>query len=62
MLKRHDAKVTVYVDGLAASIASVIAMAGDKIIMPKGSMMMIHEGMIGLMGLFKRAEAAQICR
>lgn len=50
MLKRHDAKVTVYVDGLAASIASVIAMAGDKIIMPKGSMMMIHEGMIGLMG------------
>ena len=28
MLKRHDAKVTVYVDGLAASIASVIAMAG----------------------------------
>jgi ATP-dependent Clp protease protease subunit len=50
MLKRHDATVTVYVDGLAASIASVIAMAGDKIIMPKGSMMMIHDGMIGLMG------------
>lgn len=42
MLKRHEANVTVYVDGLAASIASVIAMAGDKIIMPKGSMMMIH--------------------
>jgi ATP-dependent Clp protease, protease subunit len=42
MLKRHKAKVTVYVDGLAASIASIIAMAGDKVIMPKGSMMMIH--------------------
>ena len=42
MLKRHQATVTVYVDGLAASIASVIAMAGDTVIMPKGSMMMIH--------------------
>jgi ATP-dependent Clp protease, protease subunit len=42
MLKRHKAKVIVYVDGLAASIASIIAMAGDKVIMPKGSMMMIH--------------------
>jgi ATP-dependent Clp protease protease subunit len=42
MLKRHTATVTVYIDGLAASIASIIAMAGDKIIMPKGSMMMIH--------------------
>lgn len=42
MLKRHSANVTVYIDGLAASIASIIAMAGDKIIMPTGSMMMIH--------------------
>ncbi|WP_201319149.1 head maturation protease, ClpP-related [Paenibacillus sp. EPM92] len=42
MLKRHSAKITVYVDGLAASIASVIAMAGDEIVMPNGSMLMIH--------------------
>lgn len=42
MLKRHAAKVNVYVDGWAASIASIIAMAGDRIIMGKGSMMMIH--------------------
>jgi ATP-dependent Clp protease protease subunit len=42
MLKRHKAQITVYVDGLAASIASVIAMAGDKIVMPKNAMMMIH--------------------
>ena len=34
MLKRFDAEITVYVEGLAASIASVIAMAGDKIIIP----------------------------
>lgn len=42
MLKRHNAEKVVYVDGLAASIASVIAMAGDKIIMPSNAMMMIH--------------------
>jgi len=43
MLKRHDAKVNVFVDGLAASIASVIAMAGDSITMPANAMMMIHK-------------------
>ena len=42
MLKRHKAKVNIYVDALAASIASVIAMSGDTIFMPKNSMMMIH--------------------
>lgn len=42
MLKRHTANKIVYIDGLAASIASVIAMAGDKVIMPKNAMMMIH--------------------
>ena len=43
MLKRHSGFKTVYVDGLAASIASVIAMAGDKVVMPKSSMLMIHK-------------------
>ena len=42
MLKRHKASKTVYIDGLAASIASVIAMVGDKIVMPNNAMMMIH--------------------
>lgn len=41
-LKRHSAKVTVYVDGFACSIASVIAMAGDKVIMSENAVMMIH--------------------
>lgn len=46
MLKRKTQKceVNVYVDGLAASIASVIAMAGTKVIMPSNTMMMIHNG------------------
>lgn len=42
-LKNHEAEVTVYVDGLAASAASLIAMAGDKIVMNTGSQLMIHE-------------------
>ena len=41
-LKQHPACVIVQVDGLAASIASVIAMAGDEIRMAKNSFMMIH--------------------
>lgn len=42
MLQRHAAQKTVYVDGIAASAASVIAMAGDKIIMPVNALIMIH--------------------
>lgn len=42
-LKRHPAQKTVYVDGFACSVAAVIAMAGDKVIMPRNTLMMIHE-------------------
>ncbi len=41
-LRRHPAKKTVYIDGFACSIASVIAMAGDEIVMPPNTLMMIH--------------------
>lgn len=42
MLKRHKAKIIVRVDALAASIASVIAMAADDLVMPSNSMLMLH--------------------
>lgn len=42
ILKRSKARKTVYIDGLAASIASIVAMAGDEVVMPKNAMMMIH--------------------
>ncbi|ENJ7585368.1 Clp protease ClpP [Providencia rettgeri] len=42
-LKNHNANITVYIDGLAASMASVIAMVGDEVKMPKNAMMMIHK-------------------
>lgn len=46
MIKRMPANKTVYVDGLAASIASVIAFAGDKIVIPSNSYLMIHKPLI----------------
>lgn len=49
-LKRHSAHKTVYVDGFACSIASVIAMAGDKVVMPSNTLMMIHNAMSGVFG------------
>jgi len=49
-LKRHPANVTITVDGLAASIASVILCAGDKVIMPQNAMIMIHDPSAMVMG------------
>lgn len=46
MLKRHEGKKKVYVDGVAASIASIIAMAGDEIHIPKNAYLMIHRSWI----------------
>jgi ATP-dependent protease ClpP protease subunit len=42
-LRSHPADITIRVDGIAASIASVIAMAGDRLLMMPGSMLMVHE-------------------
>lgn len=53
MLERQKLKgcfINVVIDGLAASIASVIAMAGDKITMPENALMMIHRASCICMG------------
>lgn len=42
LLKQSGLNITTYVDGLAASIASIIALAGKKVIMGEGAQMMIH--------------------
>lgn len=57
-LKRHNAHKTVYIDGFACSIASVIAMAGDTVIMPKNTCMMIHNVWIVAMGNAKELRKA----
>lgn len=50
MLKRHQGYKIVHIDGLAGSIASVIALAGDKVIIPSNAYMMIHKPWSGLYG------------
>lgn len=42
-LKRHEGDITVWIDGIAASAASYIAMAGDTIVMPENAFLMIHD-------------------
>ena len=46
----HKARVEVFIEGMAASIASVIAMAGDEVTMAENSMMMVHNPSSGLRG------------
>lgn len=41
-LRQHPAEIVTHVDGLAASAASIIALAGDRVIMGNGSFMMMH--------------------
>ncbi len=49
-LKEHPATVNVTVDALAASIASVIAMAGDHVTMARNGQFMIHDGHVSMQG------------
>ena len=42
-IKRHSGSVTVWIDGIAASAASYIAMAGDEVVMPENAFLMIHD-------------------
>ncbi len=57
-LKRHQAEKIVYVDGFACSIASVIAMVGDKVIIPKNTMMMVHNIWVNATGNAKELRKA----
>lgn len=49
-LKQHPGKITVNVDAIAASAASLIAMAGDEIVMRDGALIMIHDPRAGADG------------
>lgn len=49
-LKRFPGKVTVHIDGIAASIASLIAMAGDKTVIAENAMVMVHRPWTAVMG------------
>ena len=57
LLRNHKATVVTVVDGLAASAASVIAIAGDEVVMCPGSQMMLHDASMATWG-----NAAQLRR
>jgi ATP-dependent protease ClpP protease subunit len=50
ILARHEGQKRVVIEGIAASAASLIAMAGDEIIMPENAFMMVHEAWGGALG------------
>lgn len=47
MLKKYPGHVTTFIDSLAASAASIVAMAGNKVVMGKYALLMIHKPMAG---------------
>lgn len=55
-LVAYKGRVTVVIDGLAASAATIIAVAGDRIIMPSNALFMIHNPAIGLSDYYGAAE------
>lgn len=56
MLKQYTGYKKVYIDGISASIASLIAMCGNEVIMNKASMLMIHNASGSAYGTFKELE------
>lgn len=50
VIKRREAKTTVYIEGIAASIATIIALGADEVVMAENSLFMIHNAWGGSMG------------
>ena len=50
IIKKRTAKTTVYIEGIAASIATIIALGADEVVMSENSLFMIHNASGGAMG------------
>lgn len=59
-LKNYPGKVTMYIDGMCASAATVIACAGDAVIMPSNTIYMIHNPKTGLLGYYDGPELDKV--
>ncbi|MBQ7516012.1 MAG: ATP-dependent Clp protease proteolytic subunit [Schwartzia sp.] len=59
-LKAYPGKVTMMIDGIAASAATVVASAGDKVIMPSNTIYMIHDPKTILFGFYDTARLGQM--
>lgn len=60
LLKAYKGPVTVRIDGLCASAATIVACAGDTTIMPQNALYMIHNPMIGMYGMYNADELAKM--
>lgn len=61
ILLEHEGNVTIKIDGLAASAASVIAMAGTEVLMSPTSLMMIHNPLTVAVVTQKKCKKPSIC-
>lgn len=52
-LKDHPANITVKIDGWAGSAATIVAMAGDKIMIPAAANFMVHNPSMGVLGYYQ---------
>ena len=59
-LKDNAAKITVKIDGWAASAATIVAMAGDVIEIPGNGVFMVHDPSMGLLGYFNEANLVKL--
>lgn len=60
LLKDNSADIIVKIDGLAASAATIVAMAGDEIQIPSNGMMMIHDPAVVLIGYYNTEDFAEL--
>lgn len=60
LLKQRKETVNIYIEGIAASIASVIAMAGDNVFIAKNAMLMVHNPMVFIFGLFNKIDMGKL--
>ncbi len=59
-LKDNSAKITVKIDGWAASAATIVAMAGDVIEIPGNGVFMVHDPALGLLGYFNEVDLVKL--
>lgn len=59
-LKDNPAKITVKIDGWAASAATIIAMAGDVIEIPSSGVFMVHDPKMGVLGYYSESEFVKL--
>lgn len=60
LLKDCKANITVKIDGMAMSAATVVAMAGDRVLIPSTSIFMIHDPLAGLCGYYNASDLKKV--